>query len=131
MLETTSTPKNNIIVYPQKYVKLTSSLPQKPVLPELQNDPYWLMKKSGNISKCRGCKEDWGEIVLRRLELDFFPKIDHVTETKHWALSSDAADYHPLINYLRKRRPGLPLSPRDVKVDSSNKLDKELESMLI
>ena len=88
------------------------------------------MKKSGNISKCRGCKEEPGEIILGRLELDFFPKVDHVRETKHWTLSSDAAHYHPLINCLRKRRPGLSLSPRNVKVDSSTKLDKELESIL-
>ena len=89
------------------------------------------MKKSGNISKYRGCKEELGKIILDRLELNFFPKVDHVKETKHWTLSSDAAYYHPLINCLRKRRPGLSLSPRDVKVDSSTKLDEELESMLL
>ena len=111
LLETTSTPKNNIIVYPQKHVKLTLSLPQKSVLPEPQNNPYWLMKKSGNILKCRGCKEVLGEIILGRLELDFFLEVDHVKETKHLALSSDAAYYHPLINCLRKRRPGLSLNP--------------------
>ena len=88
------------------------------------------MKKSGNISKCRSCKEELGAIILGRLELDFFPKVDHVKETKHWALSSDAAYYHPFINCLRKRPPGLSLSPRDVKVDGSTKLDEELESML-
>ena len=49
LLEITSTPKNNIIVYTPKHANLTSLLPQKPVLPEPQNDPYWLMKKSGNI----------------------------------------------------------------------------------
>ena len=88
------------------------------------------MKKSGNISKCRGCKEVLGEIILGRLELDFFSKVDHVKKTKHWALSSDVTHYHPLINCLRKGRPGLSLRPRDVKVDSSTKLDEELESML-
>ena len=88
------------------------------------------MKKSGNISKCRSCKEELGEIILGRLELDFFPKVDHVKETKHWALSSDAAYYHPLIKCLRKRPPGLSLSPRDVKVDGSTKFDEELEPML-
>ena len=67
---------------------------------------------------------------MGQLELDFFPKVDHVKKTKHWAFSSDAAYYHPLINCLRKR-PGLPLSPRDVKVDRSTKLDQELESMLL
>ena len=59
------------------------------------------MNKSGNISKCRGCKEELGEIILDRLELDFFSRVDHVKETKHWALSSDAVYYHPLINCLR------------------------------
>ena len=34
-LGTTSTLKNNVIVYNQKLVKLTSSLPQKRVVPEL------------------------------------------------------------------------------------------------
>ena len=58
--------------------------------------------------------EDLGEIILGRLELDFFPKVDHVKETKLWALSPDAGYYHPSINCLRKRRPGLSLSPRDV-----------------
>ena len=128
--ETTSTSQNNIIVYPQKNVKLTSLLPQKPVLPEPQNDPYGLMKKSGNISKCRVCKEELGEIILGRLELDFFPKVDQVKETKHWALSSHAAYYHPLINCMRKRRPALSSTSRNVKVDSSTKLDEELESVL-
>ena len=67
---------------------------------------------------------------MGRLELDFFPKVDHVKETKHWTLPSDAAYYDPSINCLRKRRPGFSLSPRDVKVDSSIKLEEELESML-
>ena len=89
------------------------------------------MQKLGNISKCRGCKEELGEIILGRLELDFFPKVDHVKETKNWALLSDAAYYHPSINCLRKRRLALSLSPRGAKVDSSAKLDEELESVLL
>ena len=44
LLEITSIPKNNIIVYPHKYVKLTSSL-----TPEPENNPYYLIKKSGNF----------------------------------------------------------------------------------
>ena len=50
---------------------------------ETQNDPYWLMKKSGNVSKCRGCQEKPGEIILGGLELDFLLKVDHVKEAKH------------------------------------------------
>ena len=46
---------------------------KEPVLSEPQNNPYWLMK-SDNISKCRGWQEELEEIILGRLELDFFPK---------------------------------------------------------
>ena len=58
-------------------------MPLKPVLAEPENDPYWLMKKSGSISKCRSCKEELEEIIFGRLELAFFPKVDHAKETKH------------------------------------------------
>ena len=34
LLETTSTPNNNFMVYLQKHVKVASLLPQKPVLPD-------------------------------------------------------------------------------------------------
>ena len=46
---------------------------KEPVLSEPQNNSYWLMK-SDNISKCRGCQEELEEIILGRLELDFFAK---------------------------------------------------------
>ena len=72
MLEITPTLQNNVIVYPPKHVKVTSSLSQKSVLPKPENDPYWLIEKSGNISKCRSYKGELGEIILGRLELDFF-----------------------------------------------------------
>lgn len=68
------------------HVKLTSSLPEKTVLLKTQNDPYWLENKSATIAKCRGWKEDLGVIILGRLELDYFRKVDHVKETKHRAL---------------------------------------------
>ena len=48
------------------------------------------MKNSGSISKFRDCKEELREVILGRLELDFFPEVDHVKETKHLAFSSDA-----------------------------------------
>ena len=126
LLETTSTPKNNITVYLQKHAMVTSSLPQKPVLPEPQNNPYWLMKRQGSISKCRGYKKELGEIILAVLDLDCFLKQimlkkQNIYQTKY---------YHLLINCLGKRGPGLSLSPRDVKVDSSTKVDEKLQSML-
>lgn len=82
LLETMSTLKNNVIVYSQKGVK------------------YWLIKTLASILKCRGCKEDLGQIIMGRLEFDFFPKVDHDKETKYWLLRSDAAYYHPSINCM-------------------------------
>ena len=74
----------------------------------------------------KGARRDYFGCI--RTEL--FPKVDHVKETKYRAVSSDAAYYHLLINCLGKRGPGLSLSPRDVKVDSSTKVDEKLQSML-
>ena len=56
------------------------------MLLKTQSDPYWLENKSATIAKCRGSKEDLGVIILGRLELDYFRKVDHVKETKHRAL---------------------------------------------
>ena len=56
----------------QVKVPLYKSLPQKPSMPEPQRDKYWLMKKSGNISKCNGSKKPLGNFVLGRIECDFF-----------------------------------------------------------
>ena len=41
----------------QKQVSLTETLSRKPFLPKPQNDLYWMIKCSGAISKCCGCKE--------------------------------------------------------------------------
>ena len=78
-----------------------------------------------SILKCRGCKEDLGQIIMGRLEFDFFPKVDHDKETKYWLLRSDAAYYHPSINCMWKRRS----RPRDVNANRNTKLDEEMESM--
>ena len=53
------------------------------MLLKTQSDPYWLENKSATIAKCRGSKEDLVVIILGRLELDYFRKVDHVKETKH------------------------------------------------
>ena len=75
MLETTST-VTNLHIPQQKQVSLTETLPRKSFLPEPQNDPYWMVKCSRTISKCRRCKESLNEVVMGRIEIDFFPKVD-------------------------------------------------------
>ena len=62
-------------VPPQENVPLNQSLLAKPFMAEPQNDPYWLLKRTGNISKCRGCKSDLDNFVLGCIDCDFFPLI--------------------------------------------------------
>ena len=51
-------------------------MPTKPSLPEPQNDPYWILKRSGHIKKCHGCEEEVGENVTGRWEVDYYTKVD-------------------------------------------------------
>ena len=100
----------------QKQVSITETLPRKPFLQEPQNDPYWMVKRSGAISKCRGCKDSLNEVVMGRIEIGFFPKADPMKQIKDWAVSKEAAYYHANISCLRKRRPTLVLARNQIKL---------------
>ena len=69
-----------------------------------------MVKRSGAISKYRGCKESLNEVVMGRIEIDFFPKVDPMKQIKYWAVSKEAAYYHVNISCLRKHRPTLVIS---------------------
>ena len=75
-------------------MSLTGTLPRKPFLPEPQNDPYGMVKRSGAIRKCRGCKESLNELVMGRIGIDFFPKVDPTKQIKYWVVSKETAYYH-------------------------------------
>ena len=60
-----------IAVPPEENALLNQSLPANPFMPEPQNDPYWLLKRTGNISKCHECKSDLDNYVLGCIEWDF------------------------------------------------------------
>ena len=49
ILQPTST-LTRMAVPPQENVPLNQSLPAKLFVPKPQNDPYWLLKRTGNIS---------------------------------------------------------------------------------
>ena len=49
ILQPTST-LTRMAVPPQENVPLNQSLPAKLSVPKPQNDPYWLLKRTGNIS---------------------------------------------------------------------------------
>ena len=74
ILQSTST-LTRMAIPPQENVPLNQSLPAKPFMPEPQNDPYWLLKRTVNLSKCHGYKSDLDNYVLGRIECDFFPSI--------------------------------------------------------
>ena len=71
MLKITST-EVSLDVPQQKQVFLTKTLPRKPFLLEPQNDLYWMVNRSRAISKFHGCKESLDEVVMSRVEIDFF-----------------------------------------------------------
>ena len=70
ILQSTST-LTRMAVPPQENVPFNQSLPVKPFMPEPQNDPYWLLKRTG-YSLCHGCKSDLDNYVLGCIECDFF-----------------------------------------------------------
>ena len=82
MLETTST-VISLHVPQQEQVSLNKTLPRKSFLPEPQNDPFLMVKRSGAISKCCGCKESLNEVVIGRIEIDFFSKVDAMKQIKY------------------------------------------------
>ena len=129
MLETTSI-VTSVHVPQQKQMSLSETLPRKPFLPEPQNDPYWMVKRSGAISKCRGCKESLNEVAMGRIEIDSFPKVDPMKQITYWAVSKEAAYYHVDISRIRKRRPTLVLALSKLKLSEGVEIDKDAEISL-
>ena len=77
-------------------------------MPEPQDDPYWIIGKTGNIPKCYGCNEELKDgIVLGRTEFDYFPLVKKESNFKYWAAKMDAHYYHADMECIRKRRPNV------------------------
>ena len=90
----------------QPKTPLNKKMTAKPPMPEPQDDPYWIIGKTGNISKCYGCSEELKDgIVLGRMEFDYFPLVKKESKYKYWASKIDAHYYHDDIECIRKRRP--------------------------
>ena len=124
MLETTSTVTS--LYFPQqKQASLTETLPRESFLSEPQNDPYWMVKRSGAISKCLGCKESLNEVVMGKIKIDFFPKVDPLKQIKYWAVTKKAICYHVNVCRLRKRRPALVLARNKMKLSEGAEINKE------
>ena len=73
------------------------------------------MKRSGKVSKCNGCgalfdNRNPGLYILKRNELDWWPKIDKANLTKQWCQSTRNHYYCLKLECLQKRRPLLLLA---------------------
>ena len=129
MFETTST-VTTLHIPQQKQASLIETLPRKPFLPEPQNDPYWMIKRSGAISKCRGCKQSLNEVVMSRIKIDFFPKVDPMKQVKYWTVIKETAYYHVNIRCLRKHRPISVLARKKLKLSEGVEIDQDAEISL-
>ena len=57
----------------QPKTPLNKKMTAKAPMPEPQDDPYRIIRKTGNISKCSGCSEELKDgIVFGRIDFDYF-----------------------------------------------------------
>ena len=104
-----------MVVPPQENVPLNQSLLAKPFMAEPQNDPYLLLKRTGNISKCRGCKSDLDNFVLDCIECDFFPLIQKEKNIQVWFPETSPKYYHSYLLCLKNRRPNVKVTREIIK----------------
>ena len=89
-----------------------------------------MVKRSGAISKYRGRKESLNEVVMGRIEIGFFPKVDPMKQVKYWTVSKEAAHYHVNISCLRKHLPTLVLTRNKLKLSEAVEINKDAEISL-
>ena len=89
-----------------------------------------MVKGSRAFTECRGYKESLNEVVMPRIQINFFPKVDPVKQTKYWAVSKEAAYYYVNISCLRKRRTSLLLARNKLKLSEGVEIDKDAEISL-
>ena len=117
-------------VPPQENVPLNQSLPVKPFMPEPQKNPYWLLKRTGNISKCRGCKSDLDNYVLGHIECDFLLLIQKEKNIKVWLPETSTKYYHPNSLCLKKRCPNVKVTREIIKCHEDSIITEETEACL-
>ena len=95
----------------QSKVPLSRPIGPTPPMPEPQMQPYQIIKRYGNISKCHGCdgyfdkrETTW---VLFRKETDWWPKTDMLEKTKQWVQTKRNFYYCTSLSCLMMRRPSL------------------------
>ena len=93
-----ATINKGLTILEQPVVPVGRSLGVIPPQPEPQEQPYELLTRRGNISKCNGCGNNFDKcdtelFILGRTEFDWYPKIDHINNTKFYKVGS-AKNYY-------------------------------------
>ena len=97
---------------------------------QTQNDPYWLLKRTGNIFKCHGYKSDLDNYVLGPIECNFFPLIQKEKNIKVWFPETGPKYYHPNLLCLKKRRPNVKVTREIIKCHEDAVITEEIEACL-
>ena len=116
---------------PQENVPLNQSLLAKPFMPEPQNDLYWILKRTGNISKCHECKSDLDNFVLGCIECVFFPLRQKEKNIKVCFPETSPKYYHSHLLCLKKRRPNVKVTREIIKCHENAVITEECEACLI
>ena len=117
-------------VDPATNVNAGRPLPMKPNLPEPQNDPYWLLKREGNIKRCNGCSEKTlGDKILGRVELEFYPQV-YADGSKQWKVSCCPKYYHADLKCLLARRLDFKINSSDIRIGPNAPLKEEVKRKL-
>ena len=114
----------------QENVPLNQSFPVKLFMIEPQDNFYWLLKRTGNISKCHGCKSNLNNYVLGHIECDFFSLIQKEKKFKLWFPESSPKYHHPNLLYLKKRRPNVKVKREIFKCHEDAVITAEIEAYL-
>ena len=106
--------ENNNSFMEEVLVAIAMSLPPKPNLTDPQMNPYYVVKRSGKVSKSNKCgalfdKRNSELYILKRNELDWWPKINKANLMKQWCQSARNRYCFLKLECLQRRRPLLSL----------------------
>ena len=88
---------------------ISVSFPPMPPMPEPQMQPYNLLVRFGNVSKCHGCGLSFDKknklYVFGRKEEDWWPKVNKDLAVKQWCLTKRNFYYCTRFSCILSRRP--------------------------
>ena len=118
----------------QPVVQIGRTLGVLPPQPEPQLQPYELLRRRGNISKCNGCgvnfnKHDSQLFVLGRTEFEWYPKVQN--NTKFYKVGSAKNVYYCILKRcVLLRRPLLASGSLKIVYVGSNAVPETVKNLI-